>query len=70
MIGRLEDFAQRVRDRMSKVDWLMQRERIRLLVKRVEIDQDDVNVVFRIDRAVPTPDPTDPKQFLARLWEG
>jgi len=62
VIGRLEDFAKRVHDRMSKVDWLMQRELIRTLVKRVEIDQGDVNVVFRIDSTLPTPDPSSPGQ--------
>jgi len=60
VIGRLEDFAKRVYDRMSEVDWLMQRDLIRTLVKRVEIDQDNVNVVFRIDGTLPTPDPTSP----------
>ena len=58
VIGRLEEFAKRVHDRMSGVDWLMQRELIRTLVKRVEIDQDDINVVFRVDGTLPTPDPT------------
>jgi site-specific DNA recombinase len=62
VIGRLEDFAQRVRKRMSQVDWHMQRELIRLLVKRVEIDHDDVNVVFRIDSTPPTLDPTAPER--------
>jgi site-specific DNA recombinase len=66
VIGRLEDFAQRVRERMSKVDWHMQRELIRLLVKRVEIDHDDVNVVFRIDSALLMPDPTNPQRD--RFW--
>jgi len=62
VIGRLEDFAKRVRDRMSEVDWLMQRDLIRTLVKRVEINQDDINVVFRVDGTLPTPDPTSPGQ--------
>ena len=62
VIGRLEDFAKRVHDRMSEVDWLMQRDLIRTLVKRVEIDQDDVNVVFRVDGTPPTPDPASPGQ--------
>ena len=62
VIGRLEDFAKRVHDRMSEVDWLMQRELIRTLVKRVEINQDDINVVFRIDSTLPTPDPASPDQ--------
>jgi len=62
VIGRLADFAKRVHDRMSEVDWLMQRELIRTLVKRVEINQDDINVVFRVDGTLPTPDPTSPGQ--------
>jgi site-specific DNA recombinase len=62
VIGRLEDFAKRVRDRMCEVDWLMQRELIRTLVKRVEVNQDDINVVFRVDGTLPTPDPTSPGQ--------
>ncbi len=62
VIGRLEDFAQRVHERMAKVDWLMQRELIRLLVKRVEIDHDDVNVVFRTDGIPPMLDPISPEQ--------
>jgi site-specific DNA recombinase len=62
VIGRIEDFAKQVHDRMSKVDWLMQRDLIRTLVKRVEIDQDDVNVVFRINPVLPPPDPISPGQ--------
>jgi len=62
VIGRLEDFAQRVHERMSEVDWPLQRELIRTLVKRVEIDQDDINVVFRVDDVSPTPDPASPGQ--------
>src|SRR3954471_1750734 len=48
VIGRLEDFAQRVRGRMAEVDWSLQRDLIRTLVKRVEIDRDGINVVFRV----------------------
>ena len=51
VIGRLEDFATRVHGRISEIDWHARRELIRLLVKRVEIDRDDINVVFRIDPA-------------------
>jgi site-specific DNA recombinase len=57
VIGRLEDFAKRVHDRVTEVDWHARRELIRMLVKRVEIDRDDVNVVFRIDPASPLSDP-------------
>jgi site-specific DNA recombinase len=55
IVGRLEDFAGQVRQRMAAVDWSMQRELIRLLVKRVEIDREEVTVVLRV-----TPTPTGP----------
>ena len=55
IVGRLEDFARKVRQRMAAVDWSMQRDLIRLLVKRVEIDSEEVTVVLRV-----TPTATDP----------
>ncbi|MFL5288966.1 MAG: hypothetical protein ACJ8AW_50440, partial [Rhodopila sp.] len=55
IVGRLEDFARQVRQQMAAVDWSKQRDLIRLLVKRVEIDREEVNVVLRV-----TPAPTDP----------
>src|SRR4051794_39141801 len=55
IVGRLQDFARQVRDRMSAVDWSLQRDLIRVLVKRVEIDREDVNVVLRV-----TPSPIGP----------
>jgi site-specific DNA recombinase len=48
IVGRLQDFARQVRDRLSAVDWSLQRDLIRLLVKRVEIDHEDINIVFRV----------------------
>src|SRR4029450_281879 len=33
---------------MSAVDWSLQRDLIRVLVKRVEIDRGDINVVLRV----------------------
>src|SRR4051795_10539104 len=44
IIGRLEDFADHVRDTLSASDWHQRRELIRLLVKRVEIDVDAINI--------------------------
>jgi site-specific DNA recombinase len=48
IIGRLGDFAKQVQERMASPEWLLQRDLIRLLVKRVEVDHDDINVVFRV----------------------
>jgi site-specific DNA recombinase len=55
IIGRLEDFATRVHNGLEEADWTSKRELIRALVKRVEVAQDEVNVVFRVDQR-----PTDP----------
>ena len=48
IIGRLEEFATSVTKSLDQVDWNTQREIIRLLVKRVEVDTEQVNVVFRV----------------------
>jgi site-specific DNA recombinase len=49
VIGRLEEFSTRVKDGLAHLDWPGRRELIRTLVKRVEIDQTHVKVVFRVD---------------------
>ncbi len=49
IIGRLEDFATQIDTGLEEADGLRKRERIRALVKRVEVTQDQVNVVFRVD---------------------
>jgi site-specific DNA recombinase len=49
IIGRLEDFAAKLHDGLEAADWASQRDRIRALVKRVEVARNDVNIVFRID---------------------
>jgi site-specific DNA recombinase len=61
LIGRLEDFAAQVEHGLEAADWLTRREIIRTLVSRVEINQTDVNVVFRVppDPFVASPDSVD-----------
>src|SRR5712691_5512936 len=49
IMGRLEDFAPQIDTGLEEADWLRKREMIRALVKRVEVTQDQVNVVFRVD---------------------
>jgi site-specific DNA recombinase len=58
VIGRLDDFAAKVKDGLGEADWLTRRDIIRALVKRVEVSQDQVNVVFRVapDPFVPSPE--------------
>src|SRR4029450_5543285 len=49
VIGKLEAFAEIIADRLEAADWATQRDLIRTLVQRIEIDDDHVRVVFRID---------------------
>ena len=48
VIGRVEEFSAKVKDGLEQLDWHGQRELIRTLVKRVEIAQQRINVVFRV----------------------
>ena len=66
IIGRLEDFAKQVRQRMDAPDWPLQRDLIRLLVKRVEVDHDEINVVFRV---APPPASLPPGPEGGRSWQ-
>jgi len=47
-ISRVEEFGEKVKDNLAEADWLMRRELIRMLVKRVEIGKEEIKVVFRI----------------------
>ena len=50
IIGSLEAFAAPVQDGLEDADWTGRRERIRALGKRLEVDHDQVHVVFRVDQ--------------------
>jgi site-specific DNA recombinase len=58
LVGRLEQFAARVQLGLEQADWQTRRELIRTLVKRVEIDELQVRVVFRLTPVAP-PSPFD-----------
>jgi site-specific DNA recombinase len=48
LIGQLEAFAERVERGLGEADWATRREVIRALVKRIEIDETEVRVVYRV----------------------
>jgi site-specific DNA recombinase len=48
VIGRLQEFADRIKADLAEADWSTRREIIRALVKRVEIDEQEVRVVYRV----------------------
>jgi site-specific DNA recombinase len=49
VIGKLETFAEMIGDRLEAADWNTKRTIIRTLVRRIEIDDEAVRVIFRID---------------------
>src|SRR6266571_7047254 len=75
IIGRLEDFATKVHDKLGEADWTSQRDLIRTLVRRVEVARDQVNIVFRVDPYAGDPDPEKKSLQLCRrsknsaLWD-
>src|SRR4051794_19091474 len=57
VVAHLEEFAQRVCRGLDDLDWLERREIVRALVRRIEIDHEGVEIVFRIPppNGPPTP---------------
>jgi len=51
VIGRLEEFGAKVQGGLEQLDWHGQRDLIRTLVKRVEIDRERIKVVFRVEES-------------------
>lgn len=47
-IGQWEEFARQIQDGLHEADWSTRREIIRTLVKRVEVDKENVRVVYRV----------------------
>jgi site-specific DNA recombinase len=48
IIVKLEDFTVKLKKGLNKVDWQTKRDIIRTLVRRVEVDGRQVNVIFRV----------------------
>src|SRR3954447_25480050 len=59
VIGQLEEFASRVSQGLQGPDWDTRREVIRALVKRVEVDEQEVRIVYRVS---PSPFEGGPQQ--------
>jgi site-specific DNA recombinase len=54
ILGKLETFASKVKEGLAEADWLTRRELVRTLVKRVEVNQEHVNVIFRVGPTTPS----------------
>ena len=49
VIGKLSVFAEMVHDRLETADWPLRRDIVRALVKRIEVTDDVVRIVFRVE---------------------
>src|SRR5208337_1624756 len=59
VIGQLEEFAKRVSQELQEPDWDTRREVVRALVKKVEVDEQEVRIVYRVS---PSPFEGGPQQ--------
>jgi site-specific DNA recombinase len=66
VIGQLEEFSKRVLQGLQEPDWHTRREVVRALVRRVEIDVQEVRIVYRV---APSPFERGPQQGrLQHCW--
>ena len=49
IIGCMQEFSNKVNKRLHEADWELRREIICALVKRIEIDDDSVNIVYKVN---------------------
>lgn len=61
IVGQLEHFSARVRESLDVLDWTAKRDVLRLMVRRIEIDDGHIEIVFRVP-----PPPSGPDQADAR----
>ncbi|WGJ61658.1 hypothetical protein [Wolbachia endosymbiont of Frankliniella intonsa] len=48
VVNNLEEFFSNIKSKLDDLDWLTKRNVIRILVKRIEVDIEEVNIVFRV----------------------
>jgi site-specific DNA recombinase len=59
VIGQLEEFAKRLSQGLQEPDWKTRREVVRALVKKVEVDEKEIRIVYRVS---PSPFEGSPQQ--------
>ena len=66
VIGQLEEFARRVSEGLQEPSWETRREVVRALVRKVEVDEHEVRIVYRVS---PSPFEKRPQQSsLQHCW--
>jgi site-specific DNA recombinase len=67
ILGRLETFAAKVTDGLQQADFQTRRDIIRTLVKRVEVDEQHIRIVFRVS-PIPFPPSSDDASHHWQHW--
>ena len=49
VLGRIEEFSERVKQKLEEDNLNTKRDIVRALIKRIEIGRNDVNIVFRVE---------------------
>lgn len=57
LVGQLATFAEKVREGLDTAEWQTRRDLIQTLVKRIEIDLEEITIVFRVGESRP-PEPS------------
>ena len=66
VIGQLKEFACKVKEGLQDADWMTRREIIRSLVKRIEINKENIRVVYRVS---PSPFADSPERgIMQHCW--
>jgi len=66
VIGRMQDFAGQVAEGLENADWATRREIIRAVVKQIEIDTEEVRIVYKV---APSPFDSAPERgLLPHCW--
>jgi len=56
ILGRIEEFSARVKQKLEDDNWQIKRDIVKALIKHIEIAQNEVNIIFRVE---PCPGATD-----------
>src|SRR5258706_10505453 len=69
LMGQIEEFAAHVREGLTEANWQLRRDIIRALVKRVEVTDAHITIVFRVGTHAHGPAPPNPswQHWLPRL---
>ena len=48
VIGRMQEFADKVADGLQEADWSTRRELLRALIKQIDVDKEEVRIVYKV----------------------